>query len=193
MQDIVGQLIFPGKTFVGERFQKTSGIFQKAAKSGGIFCHGGSKRDFLSVQIPGCRIGQSVMKAQRAAGKLADKKRPGVGVKFPVGFLGSEYTQPDSRQKKEGELEADGALKLYITLFSGEKHSVVTRIEAGDPIAENDSAFSVYIPAAGDGLWDVAKKLRKTPEEVQRCNADLEYPLTGKERIVIYRKKQVKF
>ncbi len=98
-----------------------------------------------------------------------------------------------ARQKKEGELEADGALKLYITLFSGEKHSVVTRIEAGEPIAENDSAFSVYIPAAGDGLWDVAKKLRKTPEEVQRCNADLEYPLTGKERIVIYRKKQVKF
>ena len=98
-----------------------------------------------------------------------------------------------ARQKKEGELEAEAAIKLCITLYSKETSTAVCGLEAGEAIAENDSAFSVYIPAAGDMLWDVAKKLGKSPEEVQRCNAELTYPLSGEERIVIYRRKQEKF
>ena len=98
-----------------------------------------------------------------------------------------------ARQKKEGELEAEAAVKLCITLYSKETSTAVCGLEAGEAIAENDSAFSVYIPAAGDMLWDVAKKLGKSPEEVQRCNAELTYPLSGEERIVIYRRKQEKF
>ena len=96
-----------------------------------------------------------------------------------------------ARQKKEGELEAECALKLYFTLFEQETASAVTRIEAGGEVPECDAAVSVYIPCAGDGLWDIAKKLGRAPEEVRRTNAELEYPLTGSERIVIYRRKQI--
>ena len=62
-------------------------------------------------------------------------------------------------------------------------------IEGGADIPENECAISVYIPESGDGLWEVSKKLKKPPEEVSRCNAELEYPLCGDERIVIYRRK----
>lgn len=95
-----------------------------------------------------------------------------------------------ARQKKEGELEAECALKLYFTLYESSRTEAVTRIEAGAAVPESAAAVSVYIPAAGDGLWDVAKKLKKPPEEVRRTNAELEFPLTGGERIVIYRRKQ---
>lgn len=98
-----------------------------------------------------------------------------------------------ARQKKEGELEAECALKLYFTLYSSESASAVTRIEAGEALPVSDAAVSVYIPCAGDELWDVSKKLGKAPDEVRRTNADLEFPLTGNERIVIYRKKEVSF
>ncbi len=98
-----------------------------------------------------------------------------------------------ARQKKEGELEAECALKLYFTLYASESASAVTRIEAGDPIPVSDAAVSVYIPCAGDGLWDVSKKLGKAPDEVRRTNADLEFPLTGSERILIYRQKKASF
>lgn len=98
-----------------------------------------------------------------------------------------------ARQKREGELEAECALKLYFTLFSCEQSSAVTRIEAGDAVPECDASVSVYIPCAGDGLWDVSKKLGKSPEEVRRTNASLEFPLSGSERIVVYRKKRIGF
>ena len=90
-------------------------------------------------------------------------------------------------------MEAECALKLYFTLFSCEQSSAVTRIEAGDAVPECDASVSVYIPCAGDGLWDVSKKLGKSPEEVRRTNASLEFPLSGSERIVVYRKKRIGF
>lgn len=98
-----------------------------------------------------------------------------------------------ARQKKEGELEAECALKLYITLFECQSSSAVTRIEAGDAVPECDAAVSVYIPCAGDGLWDIAKRLKRSPEEVRRTNASLEFPLGGGERIVVYRRKEIGF
>mgnify|MGYP001622880931 CR=1 FL=1 len=98
-----------------------------------------------------------------------------------------------ARQKKEGELEAECALKLYFTLFASESSSAVTHIEAGEPAPECDVAVSVYVPCVGDGLWEIAKKLGRSPEEVRRTNAGLEFPLNGSERIVVYRKKEIGF
>lgn len=94
------------------------------------------------------------------------------------------------RQKKEGELEAEGALKLYVTLFSGEKYTYVSEFICKDAEPENECAVSVYVPAAGDTLWETAKKLGKTPEQVQSANPGLSFPLSGGERILVYRKKE---
>ncbi len=94
------------------------------------------------------------------------------------------------RQKKEGELEAEGALKLYVTLFSREKYEYVTEMRVGEAELESECAVSVYVPTAGDTLWDTAKKLGKTPEQVQAANPGLTFPLSGGERIVVYRKKE---
>ena len=95
------------------------------------------------------------------------------------------------RQKTEGELEAEGALKLFVVLFAAEKGEYVSRIEPGEAEAKKTSAISVHVPAAGDTLWATAKKLGKTPEEVQSANPNLTFPLTGGERIVVYRPKQI--
>ena len=87
-------------------------------------------------------------------------------------------------------MEAECALKLYCTLYSCARSSVVTGVEAGEAQAACDAAVSVYVPCAGDGLWDIAKKLGAPPEEVRRTNPSLEFPLCGKERIVVYRRRQ---
>lgn len=51
----------------------------------------------------------------------------------------------------------------------------------------NHSAISVYIPAEGEDLWTVSKKLNACPEAIMQYNPDLTFPLTGGERILIYR------
>lgn len=52
-----------------------------------------------------------------------------------------------------------------------------------------DSAISVYIPLEGETLFPLAKRLNVNPSELVTTNKELEFPLTGEERIVIYRQK----
>lgn len=94
------------------------------------------------------------------------------------------------RQRAEGECEGEAVLK--ITAFDGEikKCVYLTGAEEGEAIKENDCAVSVFIPSAGDGLWDTAKKLCESPESLTAANPDLKFPLTGKERILVYRAKE---
>ena len=94
-------------------------------------------------------------------------------------------------QKTEGELEAEGSLKLFVELFSASEGTYVSRIEAGEEDTAEKCAISVYVPVAGDTLWQTAKKLGKTPEEVQSSNPELTFPLTGGERIIVYRPKKI--
>ena len=51
------------------------------------------------------------------------------------------------------------------------------------------AAISVYIPLEGEGLFSLAKRLNVSPESLVNTNRELNFPLSGKERIVIYRQK----
>lgn len=95
------------------------------------------------------------------------------------------------RLKAEGEAEAEATLKICATVCDIKECSYVCSAEEGEEIAPNDCAVSVFMPAAGDGLWEIAKKLKKSPSEVSACNPELKFPLTGKERILVYRAKNV--
>ena len=52
---------------------------------------------------------------------------------------------------------------------------------------QNESAFSVFIPHAGEGLWQVAKRLKCPPEDLQKSNPDLKFPIEEGKRIFVYR------
>lgn len=91
------------------------------------------------------------------------------------------------RQRAEGECEAEAVLKIAVS--DGRHHCMryLTDAEEGEKKPVNDSAISVYIPSAGDDLWETAKKLGCPPESIQQTNPELNFPLSGKERILIFR------
>ncbi len=97
----------------------------------------------------------------------------------------------NARQRQEGEIEAEATLK--ITLQEKRKISarLVASVEEGEALPISDSAISVYIPRAGDGLWELAKSLKKSPEEVTESNPDIEFPVREGQRVIVYRKKSV--
>ncbi|MGN1062683.1 MAG: hypothetical protein ACI4RO_06085, partial [Candidatus Scatosoma sp.] len=93
------------------------------------------------------------------------------------------------RQKKEGEAEAEATVKITVYFYETVPVSYVAAAEEGEEYGEEKCAMSVFLPRAGDGLWETAKALRKTPEELQRSNPNLVFPLKEKERILIYNGK----
>ncbi|MDE6585370.1 MAG: hypothetical protein K2K80_01655, partial [Clostridia bacterium] len=93
------------------------------------------------------------------------------------------------RQRAEGECEGEAVIK--VTAADGERKSLtyVTEVTEGAEKQVNDSAISVYIPEKGDGLWETAKRLSESPDNIQRTNPELKFPLSGSERIVVFRSK----
>lgn len=95
------------------------------------------------------------------------------------------------KQPKEGEIEAEAVLKICARVYANVTAEYVCDIEEGEELPKCDSAISVFLPAAGDGLWEISKKLSRPPKDVQECNPELKYPLSGKERILVYRPKTI--
>ena len=95
------------------------------------------------------------------------------------------------RQRRPGELEAEGSLKLFVTLYSGGEYTYIEQCEAGEATEEDAGAITVFLPTAGDTLWQTAKKLGRAPEELKSSNPELTFPLHGGERIVVYRRKEI--
>ena len=87
----------------------------------------------------------------------------------------------------ETECEAEAVFSVYAknTFFA----EIISEIEEGEPKQIPEAAASVFIPLAGEGLWELAKRLNVCPESLVSTNPELQFPLTGKERIVVYRQK----
>ena len=88
--------------------------------------------------------------------------------------------------RRRAEPEAEGSLKLFVTLYTAEEGRCVADLAVGAPADDGAGTVTVFFPAAGDTLWEVAKKLGRAPEEVA---PGLTFPLTGSERIVLWRRR----
>ena len=84
---------------------------------------------------------------------------------------------------------ADAEFTLYLTFFPKQKcfFDYVEQVTVLGEKPTQTQAISVYIPLNGESLWSLSKRLNTPPERLIATNKDLQFPLTGKERIVIYR------
>lgn len=87
------------------------------------------------------------------------------------------------------ELELSG--EVFLTLYPMVKteYKVVSEVKLLQDKEENPCAISVYIARSGESIFSLAKRLNQSPEKLRETNKDLQFPLTGNERIVVYRQK----
>ena len=86
-----------------------------------------------------------------------------------------------------GELSVEVCFNVIGT--EKEKVNLLTDIKCIKEKSPIDSAISVYIPRAGETLFPLAKRLNVNPDHLVLTNKELQFPLSGEERIVIYRQK----
>ncbi len=91
------------------------------------------------------------------------------------------------RRKKTGETEAEATLKVALRYYETREWEYVAMVDEGEKCEGNDSAFSVFIPHAGEDLWQVAKRLNCAPDDLQKSNPDLKFPIEEGKRIFVYR------
>lgn len=85
------------------------------------------------------------------------------------------------------ELDVSGEIVLTVYPKENCEISFIKGVNCTGEKKAQCSAISVYIPEEGEELWSLAKRLSVNPEKLIETNKELCFPLTGKERIVVYR------
>lgn len=98
-----------------------------------------------------------------------------------------------TRNKRGRELEVNATLHIYSDFFSSDVQAVISNAVIGEEKPETDCVLSVYIAKTNDTLWDIAKELNVSPDQILEQNPAVEFPLKGGERLVIYRQKEIMF
>lgn len=94
------------------------------------------------------------------------------------------------RVRAGGETEGEATLKARVAKYAKADSCFVCDVVEGEKKKEKSCAISVYVARRGDDLWTTAKRLSLAPEDLEKSNPELTFPLTGEERVVIYRQKR---
>ena len=87
------------------------------------------------------------------------------------------------------EIECEAEAVFTVCEKTSYSAEIISAVETGAEKATPTAAISIYIPLAGEGLWELSKRLNVCPEKLVETNSELQFPLTGTERIVVYRQK----
>lgn len=87
------------------------------------------------------------------------------------------------------ELELSAEVTFKLSPYKTQTVDYVKEVIALNEKTLDDFAISVIIPYKNEDLWSLSKRLNLAPEEILASNKELTFPLSGEERIVIYRQK----
>ena len=92
-----------------------------------------------------------------------------------------------ARARHNDEIEVNG--EITVELFGASFRTVraVASAEEGAEKECSDVAISLYLVRSGEDLWDVAKAMSTDEDTLMRLNPDVELPLKGGEKILLYR------
>lgn len=91
--------------------------------------------------------------------------------------------------KITGASEVEVSFDLAITVYGvkSEEASLVESITYGADKEMGDVAISLYIAAPDESLWNIAKQLSTDEDTLIRLNPEIDLPLKGGEKILLYR------
>ncbi len=89
--------------------------------------------------------------------------------------------------RRDGELDIKADIAVEYSACREEVKYVISQLDLGEERALPTGAVAIHIARKGETLWEAAKALGTTPENVLLQNPGIALPLSGGERIVTYR------
>ena len=102
-------------------------------------------------------------------------------------------TEIFARQIGDNDIEFYGTVKYSLSLSCEQNIVTIKKVSVVGEKKPVTCAFSVYIALEGEDLWNLSKRLNVSPDELCKSNPELEFPLSGDERIIIYRRKSKEY
>lgn len=97
------------------------------------------------------------------------------------------------KSKMGKELEILAEVCLNYSVVKDKVSAIVTDLTVGEEKPQKDYALEIYLAKQNQELWDIAKELNVSTEDIINQNQNLSLPISSGERIVVYRQRQVDF
>jgi len=95
----------------------------------------------------------------------------------------------DSKIKvKRGTIvELEYTLFISLTTFDKENYEMIDSFTMGKPLNFGDYDFQIFIAKQGETLWELCKRIKIAPNEINKLNKDLPLIMEGGEKVIIRR------
>lgn len=100
-------------------------------------------------------------------------------------------TAINARPRGGSEIEINVELFVVVRGVRTTETVVIGGLEFGEKKEEDDFAISLYIVKPNETLWEVAKALNTDEATLTEQNSDIELPLKGGEKIILYKQLNV--
>ena len=91
-----------------------------------------------------------------------------------------------ARSKRGKEIEVSGTLSVYSDMYGDNEIGVVSGVVLGEEKPHDDCVLYIYIVKPNQTIWDVAKEMSVSVDLILSQNPDVNLPLVGGEKLVIY-------
>ena len=115
-------------------------------------------------------------------------------IRFPMDCKDADEIEIDAlvcglnvRRQKDGQTEAEATLQLCLRGYAVRAWSYINQVQEGECYPPSDAAISLFALRAGETLWDAAKRLKQSPEELQASNSAIEFPVKTDANVLIYK------
>ena len=147
------------------------------------------KRKEKGFEVEGILTAQALFKGENGY-RTATLTLPFV---FPLDADGEEIETDcmvsalNIRRKKDGDTEVEATIKVSVRSYDYAEWEYIASATEGEIVEESDAGISVFVLRENEDLWQVAKRLSRMPEELQKSNPELKFPVKAGERIFVYR------
>ncbi len=147
------------------------------------------KRTAQGVEVEGVVLAEVILRGVDGGRKSCPLSLPFL---FPIDMDGDSFEADCivyglNVRRKNGVTEAEATVKICVKGYKRCAWEYIRDVEEGEKVEKSDAAVSIFVPVAGETLWEVAKRLSRTREDLQKSNPDLVFPVKEGERIFVYR------
>lgn len=105
------------------------------------------------------------------------------------GCVNSTACVIDTRLKvKRGTIiDVESTLFITTTIYVKENYTLVDSISIGKSLELNKYDFQIFLTKPNETTWDLCKRIKISPEQLNKLNKDLPPVMTGSERVIIRR------
>lgn len=91
--------------------------------------------------------------------------------------------------KRGEEIEVYGKINVYANFYDTDNFAVISSVEAGEEFGAHGYALSVYFVKDGETLWEIARSMHVSPDQILEQNPNVELPLKAGDKLYIYHQR----